>query len=257
MSTVGCSGRDASTRLIGVIRLVARGRDGRFDALREPRRFGTGSLGPGSHCVGASGVGASGPVGTASGSDATAVTVWPVDRRSRHPERMSANWGCGRVDQSLFIEHMFGSWDGVAPPQQQAQSPAMTGCTRSTGMRQVVAGAVGTTGFFGSIVVATSPMIPIPPASAWPSPYAPEVRPDTRMVPATAVPSDDPRFETHRDNPEISPWRSFGETRLNDVDRRREHRPQAEADEQEPRRECPRAGRTLHEREQRRRCRPR
>ena len=35
--------------------------------------------------------------------------------------------------------------------------------------------------------------------------YAPLSRPATRMVPATAVPSDDPRLETQRDRPEISP----------------------------------------------------
>src|SRR5690242_18309967 len=30
------------------------------------------------------------------------------------------------------------------------------------------------------------------------------------MVPATAVPSDDPRLDTLRDKPEISPWRASG-----------------------------------------------
>jgi hypothetical protein len=34
--------------------------------------------------------------------------------------------------------------------------------------------------------------------------------PATRMVPAMAVPSDEPRLETLRESPEISPWRSSG-----------------------------------------------
>ena len=70
--------------------------------------------------------------------------------------------------------------------------------------------AVDATGFFGSIAPATSPMSPRPAKLSMANPYAPEVRPDTRIVPATAVPSDEPRLETHRDNPEISPWSSSG-----------------------------------------------
>ena len=34
--------------------------------------------------------------------------------------------------------------------------------------------------------------------------------PATRMVPAIAVPSDEPMLETLRDSPEISPCRSSG-----------------------------------------------
>ena len=37
-----------------------------------------------------------------------------------------------------------------------------------------------------------------------------EARPETRIVPAMAVPSDEPRFDTLRDRPEISPWSSSG-----------------------------------------------
>ncbi len=43
--------------------------------------------------------------------------------------------------------------------------------------------------------------------------------PATRMVPAIAVPRDEPRFDTLRDRPEISPWRSSAKlacTRLTD-----------------------------------------
>jgi hypothetical protein len=36
------------------------------------------------------------------------------------------------------------------------------------------------------------------------------VRPETRIVPATAVPSDEPRLEMQRDRPEISPCCSSG-----------------------------------------------
>jgi hypothetical protein len=38
----------------------------------------------------------------------------------------------------------------------------------------------------------------------------PEARSDTRIVPAIAVPNDEPRFETLRDSPEISPCRRSG-----------------------------------------------
>ena len=40
--------------------------------------------------------------------------------------------------------------------------------------------------------------------------YAPWVSPATRIVPAIAVPREEPRFDTLRDNPEISPWRFSG-----------------------------------------------
>src|SRR5512132_166755 len=33
---------------------------------------------------------------------------------------------------------------------------------------------------------------------------------ETRMVPATAAPREEPRLETERDKPEISPWSSSG-----------------------------------------------
>jgi hypothetical protein len=41
-------------------------------------------------------------------------------------------------------------------------------------------------------------------------PYDRSVRPETRIVPPIAVPSDEPRLDTLRDRPDISPWRSSG-----------------------------------------------
>ena len=58
----------------------------------------------------------------------------------------------------------------------------------------------------------------------------PRATADTRMVPAIAVPNEEPRLETLRDSPEISPCSCLGEARLHDVDRRREHPAEAEAE---------------------------
>ena len=69
--------------------------------------------------------------------------------------------------------------------------------------------------------------------------------PATRIVPATAVPSDEPRLDTLRDRPEISPWSSSGKldwTRLTEGSAS----PDSQADQQEPGGERPgarRAGR--------------
>src|SRR5947209_14997671 len=57
----------------------------------------------------------------------------------------------------------------------------------------------------GSITAAQSPTSPIPARLSIAAAYAPLLRPATRMVPATAVPIDDPRLEMLRDSPEISP----------------------------------------------------
>ena len=70
------------------------------------------------------------------------------------------------------------------------------------------------------------------------------------MVPAIAVPSDDPRLDTLRDRPEISPWRSSGKRGLHDVDGRSEHDAETQADEQEPGGEGPGAGGALDGHEQ-------
>ena len=65
------------------------------------------------------------------------------------------------------------------------------------------------------------------------------------MVPAMAVPSDEPRLEMQRDKPGDLALLLVGERRLHDVDRRREHRAETESDEQESGCERPRAGRCL------------
>src|SRR3954465_4481708 len=62
-----------------------------------------------------------------------------------------------------------------------------------------------TTGPRGSSAAAQSPRTPIPANASIAAPYAPFVRPATRIVPATAVPIDEPRFDTERESPEISP----------------------------------------------------
>src|SRR3954447_6192128 len=56
---------------------------------------------------------------------------------------------------------------------------------------------------------AASPPSPATPREAMAAVYAPVLKPATRIVPAMAVPSDEPRLEMERDNPEISPcWSS-------------------------------------------------
>src|SRR3954470_5376564 len=62
-----------------------------------------------------------------------------------------------------------------------------------------------TTGPRGSSAAAQSPRIPIPANASIAAAYAPFVRPATRIVPATAVPIDEPRLDTERESPEISP----------------------------------------------------
>src|SRR5207342_2568337 len=57
---------------------------------------------------------------------------------------------------------------------------------------------------------APNPTRPTTPSAAIASPYERSgvvVIPATRMVPAIAVPKDDPRLDTLRESPEISPWR--------------------------------------------------
>ncbi len=72
--------------------------------------------------------------------------------------------------------------------------------------------------------------------------YAPWVSPATRIVPAIAVPRDEPRFDTLRDKrrsrPEDPP-----EAGLDDVHRRGEHAAEPEPDEEEPGHEGPGARR--------------
>src|SRR3954464_4251381 len=60
----------------------------------------------------------------------------------------------------------------------------------------------------GSNRAAASPSSPTPARVSIAAAYAPLLRPATRMVPAIAVPREDPRFDTHLDRPEISPCRS-------------------------------------------------
>ena len=60
------------------------------------------------------------------------------------------------------------------------------------------------------------------------------------MVPAMAVPSEEPRLDTLRDRPEISPCSLLGEARLHDVDRRREHHAEPQADQEQARARRPR-----------------
>src|SRR4051794_20451906 len=76
-----------------------------------------------------------------------------------------------------------------------------------------------TTGPRGRSAAAQSPRIPIPANASIAAAYAPFVRPATRIVPATAVPMDEPRLDTERDSPEISPCISSSKldcTRLTD-----------------------------------------
>ena len=64
----------------------------------------------------------------------------------------------------------------------------------------------------GSRRAATSPMSPNTASAAIAQAYAvvPVATTETRMVPAIAVPNDEPRLETLRDSPEISPCSSSG-----------------------------------------------
>src|SRR6476659_9962449 len=57
----------------------------------------------------------------------------------------------------------------------------------------------------GSGSAAPRPMIPASAKTIIAAAYEVLPRPDTRMVPATAVPRDEPRLEMQRDKPEISP----------------------------------------------------
>src|SRR5438552_12243437 len=65
-------------------------------------------------------------------------------------------------------------------------------------------------GLLGRKSAAASPTIAMAPKAIMASAYdrSGDVRPDTRMVPATAVPRDEPRLDTLRERPEISPCRS-------------------------------------------------
>src|SRR5919198_4983926 len=68
-------------------------------------------------------------------------------------------------------------------------------------------GATSLSRFVGRKRAATKPMAAATAIAVIASAYErfPEARSDTRIVPAMAVPNDDPRFETLRDSPEISP----------------------------------------------------
>src|SRR3954454_19399751 len=97
------------------------------------------------------------------------------------------------------------------------------GVGRGAGCGERGFGTVGpgsaTTGPRGSSAAAQSPRIPIPASASIAAAYAPFVRPATRIVPATAVPMDEPRLDTERDSPEISPCISSSKldcTRLTD-----------------------------------------
>jgi hypothetical protein len=62
----------------------------------------------------------------------------------------------------------------------------------------------------------------------------------TRTEPTRAVPSEDPRLETLRASPEISPWSASG--KLDHVDRGGQHDPDPGAEQQQPRYPLPDAG---------------
>ena len=68
------------------------------------------------------------------------------------------------------------------------------------------------TGFasFGRRAANTTPTTPATISTVIAAPYPPLLRPATRIVPATAVPSDEPRFETLRERPEMSPCSDSG-----------------------------------------------
>jgi hypothetical protein len=64
----------------------------------------------------------------------------------------------------------------------------------------------------GSSNAAIKPISPTTPivASAMRNGSFPSASDETRIDPPNAVPIEDPRFETLRDNPEISPWSFSG-----------------------------------------------
>jgi hypothetical protein len=64
----------------------------------------------------------------------------------------------------------------------------------------------------GRRIAATRPMSPNTPSAAIAiaSERFPVATTETRIVPATAVPKDEPRLEMLRERPEISPWSSSG-----------------------------------------------
>src|SRR5207245_11792459 len=85
-------------------------------------------------------------------------------------------------------------------PPSQATSGRASGCSEDDSGR-------------GRNSAATRPPAPATVSATSARPYARLgvlAMPATRMVPAIAVPSDEPRLETLRDSPEISPWRSSG-----------------------------------------------
>jgi len=65
----------------------------------------------------------------------------------------------------------------------------------------------------------------------------PEARSDTRIVPAIAVPKDEPRVGDAPREPRYLALQPLGEARLHDVDRGGQHDSEAEADQQQPRSE--------------------
>src|SRR3954453_16603203 len=100
----------------------------------------------------------------------------------------------------------------LAPAAQCASSvgdDGAQGAGNGAGLGERGGGTAGpgcaTTGPRGSSAAAQSPRIPIPASASIATAYAPFVRPATRIVPATAVPIDDPGVYTARDSPEISP----------------------------------------------------
>src|SRR3954452_2738814 len=66
------------------------------------------------------------------------------------------------------------------------------------------------TGWAGRNAAATSPTIPMHARTIIAAAYDVFPRLETRIVPATAAPRDEPRLETERDKPEISPCSSSG-----------------------------------------------
>src|SRR5690606_21201522 len=103
--------------------------------------------------------------------------------------------------------------DGAAAHPQPTASPVAAG--RAVLSAQVHGAppwtpAAASGGTSGRRRAATSPISPAIPSATMARPYDRSVRFATRIVPATAVPSDEPRLDTLRDTPEISPWRSSG-----------------------------------------------
>src|SRR4029434_8889771 len=65
-------------------------------------------------------------------------------------------------------------------------------------------------GLAGRSMAAASPRTATTPSEPMASAYAPFVRPETRIVPAIAVPKVEPRLDTLRDSPENPPCFSSG-----------------------------------------------